>query len=116
MQATLPQVGIPIDAQNVSRQFAGGVLALDRVSLSVTAGEFVAILGPSGCGKSTFLRLVAGLDRPTAGSISMPPVNRGKLAYVFQDAHLMPWRSCYATSRCHWNWLDRINQAIAKKS
>ena len=45
--------------------------ALDRVSLDVAAGEFVCLLGASGCGKSTLLNIVAGLDRPTAGTVEV---------------------------------------------
>src|SRR5438876_348677 len=69
--------------------------ALDRVSLSVGAGELVSIVGPSGCGKSTLLRLLAGLDFPTAGDlwvgdqpITGPNAERG---LVFQDPNLFPW-------------------------
>jgi ABC-type nitrate/sulfonate/bicarbonate transport system ATPase subunit len=71
------------------------VFALDRVSLSVAAGEMVSLIGPSGCGKTTLLRLVAGLDRPTTGelqvgaeSIHGPSAERG---LVFQDPNLFPW-------------------------
>jgi NitT/TauT family transport system ATP-binding protein len=49
----------------------GAVTALKDVNVSVGGGEFVSILGPSGCGKSTLLRCVAGLDRPTSGSITL---------------------------------------------
>jgi NitT/TauT family transport system ATP-binding protein len=70
---------------------------LDRISLQVGRGEFVALLGPSGCGKSTLLRLVAGLDTPTAGfllaegrEIEAPDPSR---VVVFQDPTLYPWRT-----------------------
>src|SRR5207248_1954745 len=64
------------------------VLALDGVDLSVAPGEFVCLLGASGCGKSTLLNLVAGLDRPTAGKITL---NTSRPAVMFQEAALMPW-------------------------
>lgn len=47
----------------------GSVLAVDRVSLSVAAGEMVSLIGQSGCGKSTVLRMIAGLDQPTSGEV-----------------------------------------------
>jgi NitT/TauT family transport system ATP-binding protein len=83
-----------IDARGIRRAFAGGVQAIDGMDLCVAPGELVALLGPSGCGKSTFLRIVAGLDRPDAGTLQLdndhgPP----RIAYVFQDAHLLPWRT-----------------------
>jgi NitT/TauT family transport system ATP-binding protein len=89
----LAGTGASIQIDNVSRTFPGGVQALDRLSLSIAAGDFVAILGPSGCGKSTLLRLIAALDHPTAGTITAPNNRQNKLAYVFQDAHLLPWRN-----------------------
>jgi ABC-type nitrate/sulfonate/bicarbonate transport system ATPase subunit/flavin-dependent dehydrogenase len=70
-------------------------LALQNISLSLSAGELVSIVGPSGCGKSTLLRLVAGLDRPNSGElwianerITTPSAERG---LVFQDPNLFPW-------------------------
>ena len=81
------------------RTFPGGVSVLEGMELDVAAGSFVALVGPSGCGKSTLLRLVAGLDRADAGTLSFsPPLERtggerAPIAYVFQDAHLLPWRS-----------------------
>ncbi len=70
-------------------------LALEEISLSLSAGELVSLVGPSGCGKSTLLRLVAGLDSPDSGEllvgaerISGPNAERG---LVFQDPNLFPW-------------------------
>jgi NitT/TauT family transport system ATP-binding protein len=71
------------------------VRALDGINLSVTAGEFVAIVGPSGCGKSTALRLVAGLDPITRGQVRIaggtPREGRDRVGMVFQKATLLHW-------------------------
>ncbi|MFI1471582.1 ABC transporter ATP-binding protein [Streptomyces wuyuanensis] len=77
--------------EHVSKSFAGPAgsqLVLDDISLDVAPGEFVTILGASGCGKSTLLNLVAGLDRPSAGSIATPG---GRPALMFQEHALFPW-------------------------
>ena len=78
---------------HVRREFAGGRVALADVSLDVAAGEFVSLLGASGCGKSTVLRLLSGLDTPTAGTIERALPADAVPGYVFQDAALMPWAS-----------------------
>ena len=90
--------GVSIRIQNVRREFGGGVVALDGIDLHVSAGEFLALLGPSGCGKSTLLRLIAGLDRPQAGTVEVTGPTEddaaaAPIAFVFQDAHLLPWRN-----------------------
>ncbi len=69
------------------------VEALDGIDLVIEEGSFVALIGPSGCGKSTLLRIVAGLDKPDAGTVQVSARPGSEIAYVFQDAHLMPWRS-----------------------
>jgi NitT/TauT family transport system ATP-binding protein len=82
-----------IQAADVSRVFPGGVRAVEALSLEIADGDFVAILGPSGCGKSTVLRMIAGLDWPSGGRLSISDRYQSKIAYVFQDAHLLPWRN-----------------------
>ncbi|MBI4638392.1 MAG: ABC transporter ATP-binding protein [Candidatus Rokubacteria bacterium] len=75
------------------------VPALDDISLSVDAEEFVALLGPSGCGKSTLLNIVAGLLRPSAGSVYFEgehPAGPSVTAMVFQEFALFPWRTVRA--------------------
>jgi NitT/TauT family transport system ATP-binding protein len=73
------------------------MLALDRTSLSIEPGEFVAVVGPSGCGKSTLMKLVTGLLPPTTGEIRFGgnpvsgPVQGAGMA--FQNATLLPWRT-----------------------
>jgi NitT/TauT family transport system ATP-binding protein len=64
------------------------VVALDGVDLAVAPGEFVCLLGASGCGKTTLLNLVAGLDAPSAGEITL---TTSRPAVMFQEAALMPW-------------------------
>jgi NitT/TauT family transport system ATP-binding protein len=83
--------GIALHLRGVRRVFDSDVVAVDHIDLDVPAGQFIAILGPSGCGKSTLLRMIAGLDRPNAGEIGA--IDRTSIAYVFQDAHLLPWRN-----------------------
>ena len=87
-----------IRLQQVDKQFDGGVHALAGMSVSVAAGEFVALLGPSGCGKSTVLRLAAGLDTPSAGLVQAPALQAGRTAataFVFQEPTLMPWATVF---------------------
>lgn len=84
---------VTLALDHVSKSFRNGLAALSAVSLNVPAGTFVSLLGPSGCGKSTVLRLVAGLDTPSSGQVTVPPA--GTTAFVFQDPTLMPWASVW---------------------
>jgi len=95
--------GATLDVRDVSHHFEldGRPLpVLERITLDVQPGEFVALLGPSGCGKSTLLRLVAGLEPPRSGRLLMdgavidgPDPSR---VVVFQDPTLFPWRTVWS--------------------
>ena len=91
-----------LDLVNVTKRFTApdGVsplVAIERVSFTVRAGEFVAVVGPSGCGKSTILNLVAGLDRPSEGRILLNQVAvegpNPSVGFMLQKDLLLPWRS-----------------------
>ena len=86
---------------DVSVAFDSGghtVVALDRISLRVAAGEFLCVVGPSGSGKSTLLRVVAGLLRQTSGDVRIEAARPGAplTAMVFQEHALLPWRTVLA--------------------
>ena len=89
-----------VELQGVSREYAtrtGRVLAIEDLSMEVREREFVAILGPSGCGKSTLLKMIAGLLRPSRGTILVDgrPVTEPleRLGMVFQSPVLLRWRT-----------------------
>jgi putative ABC transport system ATP-binding protein len=89
---------------DVTKVYQGGITgALNGISLAVEQGEFTAVMGPSGSGKSTLLNLIAGLDRPTSGSVLVRGIELGRLGetglarfrrdhvgFVFQFFHLLP--------------------------
>src|SRR6267142_1890829 len=91
----------PIILEAIGKRYetaSGAVQAVDSVSLTVRAEEFVTLLGPSGCGKSTVLGVIAGLVRPDAGRVLVAGVpcvgpNPEQVALVFQDGGLFPWRT-----------------------
>lgn len=90
-----------VTAANLERRFSttrkrdATVVALADVNLTIKEGEFVSVVGPSGCGKSTLLRIIAGLDRPSAGSLTLNLSDRDRpaTAVVFQDYSIFPWRT-----------------------
>jgi NitT/TauT family transport system ATP-binding protein len=86
--------GLAVSLRGVTKVYDSGVMALGPLDLDVRRGEFVSLLGPSGCGKSTALRLIAGLNAPTSGSVrvSHHQARAGhSIGFVFQEPTLMPW-------------------------
>lgn len=86
-----------VEIHELTKVFDGTVTALDSLDLDIGDGEFFALLGPSGCGKTTLLRTIAGLERPTSGSIAIGDRNvtalepgERNVAMVFQDYALYP--------------------------
>ncbi|MBI1247093.1 ATP-binding cassette domain-containing protein [bacterium] len=77
----------------MEKKFGLDSLVLSIDELDIESGGFVSLVGPSGCGKSTLLRLVAGLDEPTQGEVTLTDPNASEQAFVFQDANLIPWRT-----------------------
>src|SRR3954447_11133908 len=90
----------PVSLERVTKVYDGEVRAVDDVSLDVAGGEFVVLVGPSGCGKSTLLRMIAGLERVTAGTVRIggedvttaAPPDRD-IAMVFQNYALYPHKT-----------------------
>jgi putative ABC transport system ATP-binding protein len=95
-----------VSVKELSRVYdldSGRVMALDRISLEIEAGELIAVMGPSGSGKSTFMNLIGCLDRPTGGAYrldgaaietldvnALAAIRNGKLGFVFQQFNLLP--------------------------
>lgn len=100
MSLTSKNNEILLEARNLTFSYDEGsqgrkVSTLYDVSLDIRKGEFLCLLGPSGCGKTTLLRLIAGLEKPFSGDITMPGTNqsRPKIGMVFQDLALFPHMS-----------------------
>ena len=89
---------LAVSLRGVTKVYDNGVVAVGPLDLDVRKGEFVSLLGPSGCGKSTALRLIAGLNAATSGTVRVTrPVveasGRHPVGFVFQEPTLMPWAS-----------------------
>lgn len=91
-----------LSLDSVSHRYGGGGSVLEDISFGARAGEFISIVGPSGCGKSTLLSLIAGLERPFQGTITVAgqPVRglRKDVGFVFQQDSLLPWKTILANA------------------
>ena len=89
-----------VELRNVTKQFGTETTAVDNVSFAIKRGEFFSLLGPSGCGKTTLLRIIAGFEAPTTGTVFLdgkdithdPPYTRD-VNMVFQNYALFPHMS-----------------------
>ncbi len=101
--AARPPAPVPvIEARGLSLIYPTAdkpVIALDAINLTIDAGDFVSLIGPSGCGKTTLLRVIADLEQPTSGTITVEGMTpeaarlRRAYGYVFQAPALLPWRT-----------------------
>ena len=86
-----------LNLTDVAKTYAGNIDVLKNINLDITTGELIVFVGPSGCGKSTLLRMIAGLEKVSAGTLEIdgtvvndvPPAQRG-IAMVFQSYALYP--------------------------
>lgn len=100
MPADAPMSAPPdVVCNGLAKTFAGGVEVVRPLHAIFAAGRTTALVGPSGCGKSTLLRLIAGLERPSSGEVTIggaPPSETRReagLSVAFQDPSLLPWRT-----------------------
>ena len=98
-RATRPAVEVASVSKVFGARKGDDVVALDDVTVSVAEGEFVSLIGPSGCGKSTLLRIIADLDQPSSGEVTVfgKSAKQARLdqdyGIAFQSAGLLPWRT-----------------------
>lgn len=92
-----------LSVEHVNHRYGtDGAVVLEDISFRARAGEFISVVGPSGCGKSTLLSLIAGLERPAAGQITVGGEVvrhlRKDVGFVFQDDSLLPWKTILANA------------------
>ena len=89
--------GVPLRVDIAEKTFRSAqgvsITALQDLSFEVRQGEFACLLGPSGCGKTTTLRILLGLDKDFSGSFQLPEGGSNRIAAVFQEPTLLPWRT-----------------------
>jgi NitT/TauT family transport system ATP-binding protein len=92
-------MSVPVSCAGLAKTYPGGIDAVAPLDLDIAPRGTTAFVGPSGCGKSTILRMIAGLEAPSAGTVRIdgaPPeatLRKAGLALAFQDPSLLPWRS-----------------------
>lgn len=119
-----PQARSLIEISNLDKKFLTmskePVLALTNVNLSAANGEFISIVGPSGCGKTTLLRILAGLERQTTGTVAIEGSAltgpRDDVAVVFQAATLLPWSNVLENVLLPARLKGRVGQAITDRA
>lgn len=79
-----------IELQSLQKIYPKSGVGLDQINLSIPDSQWISLLGPSGCGKTTLLKLIAGLEEKSSGSIAQN-FKKNEISYVFQDAALLPW-------------------------
>jgi sulfonate transport system ATP-binding protein len=110
--------GLPVELSGLSKTY-GRRTVLDGLSLQIGAGQFVAVIGRSGGGKSTLLRLLAGLDAPSAGAIKLEGqdvvAQRARIRLIFQEPRLLPWQSLLGNVGIArgFDWRGHAQQALA---
>jgi sulfonate transport system ATP-binding protein len=113
-----PTSGLPITLKAVTKAF-GSRVVLDGLDLEIPGGQFLAIVGRSGGGKTTIMRLLAGLDQPTAGSLKIGGVPvaglQAAVRLLFQDARLLPWQTVVSNVGIarEPGWRERAERALA---
>lgn len=108
---TVSHLGVTFD------DISGDLEAIDDLSFTLGANEFLCVLGPSGSGKSTLLRVISGLLEPTAGEVAFRDQNRlPKVGLVFQQANLMPWRTAIENIALPLELAGMPESAIRQKS